>query len=487
MSSTSFSSGTVIASSWLNDVNNAVYNGDFPTQISSSGINYTQGGTGSVTETAAAKLQQIVSVGDFGAVGNGTTDDTAAIQAAINYCATFWTADVTASPVLYLTGKHLISSSLIINRLVDTMNSEFRIVGNGPGHGFYTTTSMTCFDSTLTFSTAPVSEFVTFEGVEFSTSSSSNSVYAVSQKFLRMKFLNSQFYLTHAVNASIYVQTYYFIACNIRYTPFGFVNSAGLFDVTFNGCVIENGSTLVRSIGTTYGTSGLRLINNLIEGMSGETIQATGANGFCLIGNHIESNQTLDFNFFAGTLTNGSITVIGNYIYNPNGPTFYYGPTNAVFSSGNTCFPNTLHSNVLQDVSLVSISDNCLNASSVAIPPTDATVYSTVNGVYRAGGAEDTWTDSANQITKDINGNFGIGNAPLSTNRLFVRGVDQTSSNYSGAFTDSAGNTIMSFRNDRQIVAPALQNYANDAAAATGGISVGSLYRNGSVVQVRVS
>ena len=32
-----------------------------------------------------------------------------------------------------------------------------------------------------------------------------------------------------------------------------------------------------------------------------------------------------------------------------------------------------------------------------------------------------------------------------------------------------------------------LSNYANDAAAASGGIAVGGLYRNGSVVQVRVS
>lgn len=32
-----------------------------------------------------------------------------------------------------------------------------------------------------------------------------------------------------------------------------------------------------------------------------------------------------------------------------------------------------------------------------------------------------------------------------------------------------------------------LPNYANDAAAATGGVAVGELYRNGSVVMVRVT
>lgn len=32
-----------------------------------------------------------------------------------------------------------------------------------------------------------------------------------------------------------------------------------------------------------------------------------------------------------------------------------------------------------------------------------------------------------------------------------------------------------------------LGNYANDAAAAAGGVQIGALYRNGSVIQVRVS
>lgn len=33
---------------------------------------------------------------------------------------------------------------------------------------------------------------------------------------------------------------------------------------------------------------------------------------------------------------------------------------------------------------------------------------------------------------------------------------------------------------------PLPQNFANDAAAAAGGIAVGQLYRNGSIVQIRV-
>jgi hypothetical protein len=51
---------------------------------SAADIEFIAAGTGAVTRTAQAKMRDFVSVKDYGAVGNGVANDTAAVQAAIN-------------------------------------------------------------------------------------------------------------------------------------------------------------------------------------------------------------------------------------------------------------------------------------------------------------------------------------------------------------------------------------------------------------------
>jgi hypothetical protein len=83
-------------------------------------IGFLQAGTSAITRTAQAKMRDIVSVKDFGAVGDGVADDTAAIQAAINYALTgSGNFPVTQTvKVVIPAGDYKITSTLSANKRV---------------------------------------------------------------------------------------------------------------------------------------------------------------------------------------------------------------------------------------------------------------------------------------------------------------------------------------------------------------------------------
>jgi hypothetical protein len=100
----------------ISGINSTVVNADI--------VVYDPPFTGGVATNVEAKLAQTVSVKDFGATGNGTTDDTAAIQAAFNSGAVaiyfpagryIVTADLTRSGNTYIYGDTLTSSILQMN------------------------------------------------------------------------------------------------------------------------------------------------------------------------------------------------------------------------------------------------------------------------------------------------------------------------------------------------------------------------------------
>ena len=72
-------------------------------------VTYTATGTGAVGRTVQSRLTESISVKDFGAKGDGTTDDTAAIQAAINYAAT------AKLGVVYLPAGHYSITRIYLN------------------------------------------------------------------------------------------------------------------------------------------------------------------------------------------------------------------------------------------------------------------------------------------------------------------------------------------------------------------------------------
>ena len=86
------------------------------------GGGFIQAGTGAVQRTVESKLQDVVSVKDFGAVGDNVTDDTAAIQAAITAA--------TGKAVYFPAGVYKVTSTFQVN------NEGATLYGDGVGKVF---------------------------------------------------------------------------------------------------------------------------------------------------------------------------------------------------------------------------------------------------------------------------------------------------------------------------------------------------------------
>jgi hypothetical protein len=103
--------------------------------VANTNTTFTQTGVGAVGRTVTSKLAERVSVKDFGAVGNGVTDDSAAIQAAIN--AVFPRGTVVfpegvyyINSRIYITGAGTQASIELIGEGTNGQASELRA---GPG------------------------------------------------------------------------------------------------------------------------------------------------------------------------------------------------------------------------------------------------------------------------------------------------------------------------------------------------------------------
>ena len=119
--------------------------GEAVTQITgdASAIIYNQGGTGAQDRTVKAKLQETVSVKDFGAVGDGVTDDTAAIQGAIS-------GVDAGTKIFFPEGTYVVGAIEVTKAL--TFNGPATINLSGTNAGFELKASMSslCFKD-LTF------------------------------------------------------------------------------------------------------------------------------------------------------------------------------------------------------------------------------------------------------------------------------------------------------------------------------------------------
>lgn len=92
--------------------------------IAATKLSFTQSGTGAVARTVDSRLKDAVSVKDFGAIGNNTADDTAAIQAAVTAVA------AAGGTVFFPAGTYKITDTITVDTGVYTTGIVLKGTGN---------------------------------------------------------------------------------------------------------------------------------------------------------------------------------------------------------------------------------------------------------------------------------------------------------------------------------------------------------------------
>lgn len=117
----------------LSDVGVIVAPQSFVTSVAASSgssiVGFMQAGTGTVARTVQDRLRDVINVKDFGAIGNGTTDDTAAVQAAI---AAISESQSRRGATLYFPrGQYKLTDTLTITSFATDNAINIALIGEG--------------------------------------------------------------------------------------------------------------------------------------------------------------------------------------------------------------------------------------------------------------------------------------------------------------------------------------------------------------------
>jgi hypothetical protein len=358
---------------------------------------YQPAGTGAVTTTVQTKLRETVSVKDFGAVGDGVTDDTAAIQAAVDYC-------VLNQKDLLIPDLCLITDSININRPVDGATEDnYFTIASISGGGIVVSSAIPIFSTSLVNPSnpnLPAAQMVRFNELKFESTNGALDAYVLDQnKILRVLFESCNFRKIKCLSSPVgkLTQTITFQNCQARrWTGTFFTSSELTFDLKVLGGLWEAGGDAF----DIEGPVGCAFIGVNIEGMSSFAIKYRGGYALTVQGCYFEQNGDTDPNGCSidgsssfGVKANENVSIIGNYFSGdgdtPGKPQVKWGQGVTSISTGNLC-TTTLHDfialsrvNVIADYARTALSTN------------DANIYNGIRNEFQIGAvfrSEDVYT-----------------------------------------------------------------------------------------------
>lgn len=296
-------------------------------------VTYNEGGAGAVTTTVQAKLAQTVSVKDFGATGNGITDDTVAIQAALT------AVSLSGGMVYAPAGTYKISAPLLVS-------TNTCVAGDGIGvTKFSATSAMTSSQAMFYGNGTSLMRFENFSilGNTDGTNGAGAGIYCKTGSGNQIRSV----FVSNTTQAGIRLEEQ-----NTAWIDSCWLESCGRTGYTDN-----HGIMVYSASGSTVPNYSIKITNNKINNAFRKGITTYGPNADIydlLIEGNTVSGSGLG-NIYLGTPSLRNVRVVGNYCYGGY-VNMQLGPMTESVVANNTLEYSTGDSNI-----------NCLGLTACAI------------------------------------------------------------------------------------------------------------------------